>query len=88
MQLSVKAMALTVGILWGGSILFIGLVSLFSTGYADEFLRIVSSLYPGFHHSGSLGDVLVGTTYGLIDGAIGGVLIAWLYNFFAKRISR
>ena len=29
MQLSVKAMALTVGVLWGGMILFIGLVSLF-----------------------------------------------------------
>ena len=87
MQLSVKALALAVSILWGGAILFIGLVSLFSSGYADEFLRIVSSLYPGFHHSGSLGDLLVGTVFGLIDGAIGGVLIAWLYNFFAKRIS-
>ena len=86
MQLSIKAMALTVGLLWGGSILFIGLMSLFSPGYADEFLKIVSSLYPGFQHSGSLGDVLVGTTYSLIDGAIGGVLIAWLYNLFAKRI--
>ena len=87
MQLSVKAMALTVGILWGGAILFVGLVSLFSPGYADEFLRIVSSFYPGFHHSGRLGDLLVGTAYGLIDGAIGGVVTAWLYNFFAKRIS-
>ena len=86
MQLSVKALALTIGILWGGAILFIGIVSLFFSGYADEFLRIVSSFYPGFNHSGSLGDVLVGTAYGLIDGAIGGVLIAWLYNLFARRI--
>ncbi len=86
MQLSIKAMALTVGILWGGSILFIGLMSLFSPGYADEFLKIVSSLYPGFQHSGSFGNLLVGTAFGLIDGAICGVLLAWLYNLFAKRI--
>ncbi len=86
MQLSVKALALTIGILWGGAILFVGIVSLFFPGYADEFLRIVSSFYPGFDHSGSLGDLLVGTVYGLVDGAIGGVVIAWLYNLFARRI--
>ena len=86
MQLSVKALALTIGILWGGAILFVGIVSFFSPGYADEFLRTVSSFYPGFDHSGSLGDLLVGTVYGLVDGAIGGVVIAWLYNFFARRI--
>ncbi len=85
MQLSIKAMALTASILWGGSILFIGLMSLLSPGYANEFLKIVSSLYPGFEHSGSLGDLLVGTVFGLIDGGICGVLIAWLYNFFAKK---
>ena len=85
MQLSIKAMALTVSILWGGSILFIGLMSLYLPGYANEFLKIVSSLYPGFEHSGSLGDLLVGTVFGLIDGGISGVLIAWLYNFFAKK---
>lgn len=84
MNLSVKSLALTLGVLWAGCILISGLAGIFSPGYAGEFLRIVSSLYPGFHNSGSFGDISVGTLYGFLDGAIGGAVFAWLYNFFSK----
>lgn len=45
----------------------------------------MSSVYPGFHASHTVGDVLVGTVYGLADGAIGGFFFGWLYNFFARK---
>jgi hypothetical protein len=87
MRLSVKAMAIVSALLWGGGLLCVGLVHLASPAYGASFLEGISSVYPGFHGARSLGDVLVGTVYGLIDGAVGGLVFGWLYNLFAGRAS-
>jgi len=42
----------------------------------------MSSVYPGYKAAGTLGSVVVGTLYALLDGAVGGALFAWLYNTF------
>ncbi|HET7100167.1 MAG TPA: hypothetical protein VFJ52_03380 [Terriglobia bacterium] len=83
MRLSVKGLALAIGILWGGGILLVGIVNLVSPSYGVTFLQMASSIYPGFHNSHHFLDVLVGTGYGLIDGGIGGAILALLYNCFA-----
>jgi hypothetical protein len=83
MRLSLKALAVAAGLLWGGAILFVGLINLARPAYGINFLEIMSSVYPWFHASHTLGDVIVGTVDGLIDGAIAGLLLAWLYNSFA-----
>jgi hypothetical protein len=83
MRLSLKALAVAAGLLWGGAILFVGLINLARPAYGINFLEIMSSVYPWFHASHTLGDVIVGTVDGLIDGAIAGMLLAWLYNSFA-----
>jgi len=85
MQLSVKALTIVTAILWGGGVLFTGLVNLAVPSYGTECLKLMSSVYPGFHFSRTFGDVLVGTGYGLVDGAIAGFIFSWLYNFFAGR---
>jgi len=41
---------------------------------------MISSVYPGYHADPSIGSVIVGTLYGLVDGAVGGALFAWIYN--------
>jgi hypothetical protein len=69
-------------LLWGGAILFVGLLNLAYQSYGMEFLKLASSVYPGFHNSRKFVDVLVGTGYGLVDGAIAGFLLGWLYNLF------
>jgi len=85
MKLSVKALAITSGLIWGGCVLTCGLVNLAQPAYGRPFLRLMSSVYPGFHNSRSWRDVLVGTGYGLVDGAAGGALAAALYNQLADR---
>ena len=80
MKLSVKALAITSGLVWGGCMLTCGLIGLAKPGYARQFLKAMSSVYPGFHNSQTLPDVLVGTGYGIVDGALGGALVAALYN--------
>jgi hypothetical protein len=83
MRLSLKSLTFACGLLWGGAILFVGLVNLASPTYGMEFLKLMSSVYPGFHNSCTFVDVLVGTGYGLVDGGIAGLLLGWLYNLFA-----
>lgn len=80
MRLSLKSLAFACGLLGGGAILFTGLVNLASAPYGMEFLKVASSVYPGFHATRRFVDVLVGTGYGLVDGAVAGFLLGWLYN--------
>jgi len=83
MTLSVRSLAIVSALLWGGGVLSVGLVNLAAPSYGTAFLQCVSSIYPGFHNSRHFVDVLVGTGYALFDGAVGGALFGWLYNFFS-----
>lgn len=82
MRLSWKGLALASGLLWGGALLFVGLINLARPSYGANFLQMMSSVYPWFHASRRMGDVIVGALDGLVDGLIAGVLFGWLYNSF------
>jgi hypothetical protein len=84
MKLSVRAFAITAGLLWGGAILSVSLVNIGVPTYGQAFLDLCSSVYPGYHASRSVGSLIIGTLYGLLDGGIGGAIFAWLYNCFAS----
>src|SRR5215813_13700385 len=84
MRLSTKALAITSAILWGGCLLFVALINLAAPSYGADFLRAVSSVYPGFYSSRTFADALLGALYGVVDGAIAGLLFGWLYNYFAE----
>ncbi len=86
MRLLLKGLAFACALLWGGAILFVGLLSLAYPSYGTELLKLASSVYPGFHNSHKLVDVLVGTGYGLVDGASGGLLLGWLNNLFIPSV--
>lgn len=85
MRISVRAFALAFGLLWAAGIAFAGLVHLAVPSYGTAYLGFASSIYPGFHGARNFGDVLVGTAWGLADGAGGGLIFGWLYNLFAGR---
>lgn len=80
MKLSIKAMALTCSTIWGLSIAIVGIANLIWPSYAVAFLDVISSVYPGYQAGTGFGSVIVGTLYAAIDGAVGGVLLAGLYN--------
>ncbi len=83
MKLNTKALALASAILWGLAMLLMGLANLIWGSYG-QFLQIMSSVYPGYHATRSIAEVIVGTLYGAGDGLVGGAVFAWLYNQFAK----
>ncbi len=83
MKLSEKQLGLACAILWGGVMLFMGLANAAWSGYGQAFLNVIASVYPGYH-GGSLLQVALGTVYGIVDGLMGGFVLAWLYNRFAQ----
>ena len=85
MKLNIKALALTAGILWALALLLVGAANLMWSGYGVVFLQLMASIYPGYHATGSVGDLIVGTLYALVDGAICGLVFGWLYNLFVGK---
>jgi hypothetical protein len=68
-------------ILLGACMLIVGLLNLRFASYGGDFLRMMSSLYPGFHDSRTIGQVIIGTIYGVVDGAILGFVFSSLYRW-------
>jgi len=86
MRLSIRGLALAGGLLWGGLMLLVGFLHLIDAGYGVSFLDMTGSVYPGFHAARSLGDWLLGSLYGFVDGGIAGLLFGWLYNLLGGRL--
>jgi len=80
MKFNISAFSLTVGLFCGGSILLVGVSNLIWPGYGSAFLQLAASMYPGYTAGATFGQVVIGTLYGLVDGAIGGAVFGWLYN--------
>jgi hypothetical protein len=83
MRFNVTALALTAGLLWGAAVLVVAIANLMWPGYGRAFLDLCASIYPGYRPGVGMGSVITGTLYGLVDGAIGGAVFAWLYNLLA-----
>ncbi len=86
MRLSAKGLALTFGILGGGAMLCVGIANMAAPGYGVGFLKTMTSVYPGYHASGDVLDLLVGAGYGIADGGIAGLLTGWLYNHLTEVV--
>ena len=80
-KLNIKALAVGLGVSWAVCMLFLGWVSIF--GWGTKFVEMMSSVYIGFTPT-FLGGI-IGAVWGFIDGAIGGAIIAFVYNAIAKK---
>ena len=49
------------------------------------FLQVVAWIYPGYDATRSIGAVIVGTLYALVDGANFGLVLGGLYNLFVSK---
>lgn len=87
MRINIVAAALTVGLVWGVlGMLVTGVGNLLVPGYGQGLLDVMASVYPGYAATPTLGQVIIGTLYGMLDGAIVGTVFAWLYNTLAARL--
>ena len=80
-KLSVKGLAVGLGVSWAFCMLFVGWASMF--GWSTKFVEVMSSIYIGFKPT-FLGGI-IGAIWGFIDGATGGLIIAVVYNAIARK---
>ena len=89
MKLNLKALSVTLAVLWAGAVFLVGVANLIWPAYGKAFLVMLASIYPGYHAAGTFGDAIAGSLYALVDGAIAGLIFGWLYNLIAgSRHSR
>ncbi len=84
MLLNIKALTIMGAIVVGGSFFLVGLLNLIFPAYGVAFLELGASVYPGYRGPAGFGGLIVVTLYAVVDGAVCGAIVAWLYNFFAK----
>jgi hypothetical protein len=79
MRLCVRTTALTFGIFWAVVFFLVAAAQQIWPTYGVAFLDLMDGLYPGYA-PGGFGSVILGSLYAVVDGAIGGAVLAWLYN--------
>ncbi|MCB9898681.1 MAG: hypothetical protein H6825_11815 [Planctomycetes bacterium] len=88
-RLDVRGLSIACGLLWGGCMLVTSLTAtaLGTTAggyYGKDFLLAMASVYPGYTGTPGMLNSFVGAGYGLLDGMLGGALLAWLANRFSR----
>lgn len=80
-RLKIVPLAVALGATWALGILFVGWAASFGWGVGP--VDVMSSLYIGYGPS-FLGGI-IGAVWAFVDGAIGGAIIALLYNALAGK---
>ena len=73
-------LGLAFGILWGISAFVLGLTAI--GGWGSGIVAGLGTFYIGY--GPSLVGAIIGAIWAFVDGLVGGVLLAWLYNLLAK----
>lgn len=79
-KLQPMALGISFGVLWSASIFLLGIAAMF--GWGDALVVAFASLYIGY--KASIVGAVIGAIWAFVDGFIGGVAIAWVYNKVAK----
>jgi hypothetical protein len=86
MKFDVIRFGCAVASIWGLIILSAGVANLLWPAYGVEFLKLIDSIYPGYHFGQSgFGGVLVATLYAIIDAWVIGIVFAWFYNLIIRK---
>jgi hypothetical protein len=81
MKLDVKAFALACGLVWG-AVLFLSTWWLIALDGSSLDITFLGRVYRGYTIT-PLGSV-IGFIWALVDGIIGGAILAWVYNKLAS----
>ncbi len=84
MKLNTKAFALTCSLIWGFGVFALVWWIMAFDGPTGE-ITLIGEIYRGFSIT-PLGS-LIGLGWALVDGFVGGLVFAWLYNILSSRWS-
>jgi hypothetical protein len=80
MRISTRPVSLTFAMLVAILMIIVGPARLVSENHRQAFVEVTASLYPGYTGAENFPQVIIGALYGVLDGAVGGVVLNWLYN--------
>ncbi|MFH1791693.1 MAG: bacteriophage holin [Candidatus Omnitrophota bacterium] len=80
-KIDLKALALSLGIFWGGSMIFFAITAA-AMGFCADIVDFMSTKYIGY--APTVPGAIIGGIFGFIDAGICGLIIGWLYNKFSK----
>ena len=85
MKLDIKAFGLSCGLVWGLGLFMLTWWIMAFDGATGE-ITMIGRLYRGYSITpvGSL----IGLVWAFVDGLIGGLIFAWLYNLLAGRLQK
>ena len=86
MKMKVLRFGMALCIVWTLIVFGIGILNLINVGYGSHFLKLIDSIYPGYHY-GQWGfwGVLVASLYAAVEAFLVGIIFAWIYNFIGKN---
>ena len=79
-KLNIKKFAVAFGLSWALGTLLLGWAA--GTGWGAGMVNVMSSVYIGYGPSFVGG--IIGGVWAFFDGAIGGAILAWIYNMAKK----
>ena len=79
-KLNVKALAIGIGVPWALCVLAGGWLAQY--GWATGFVQVFQTVYIGYGPSFIGG--IIGGIEAFFDGAVAGIIVAYLYNWAAK----
>jgi hypothetical protein len=85
MRINVIALSIAAGLIWGAAIFIVAFAHSIWPSYGGAFLELAASIYSGYDADPGIGSIIIGTLYGLVDGAIAGAVFGWLYNFLSSK---
>ena len=85
MRINVIALSITAALLWGTAIFIVASANSIWPSYGGAFLELAASIYSGYDPDPGIGSIVIGTLYGLVDGAIAGGVFGWLYNYLSRK---
>ena len=86
MRINVIALSIAAGLIWGAAIFIVAFAHSIWPSYGGAFLELAASIYSGYDADPGIGSIIIGTLYGLVDGAIAGAVFGWLYNFLSRKV--
>jgi len=81
-RLCVCSLGLGLGVSWAVGVFILGLLAWKFHPYGGAFVHALSSVYVGY--APTFKGALIGALWALVDGFIGGVILAWIYNKCSK----
>ncbi|MBU0455357.1 MAG: bacteriophage holin [Pseudomonadota bacterium] len=84
-RLHIWCFGIAAGLIWAAYLLGLGFAA-DMTGYGHELIRTFGFIYIGY--GPSVKGSLIGAAWGFLDGFIGSLVFAWIYNALCTLFSK